>query len=109
LISLIKFYETYTLWSSSLCSVLQPPVTSYLLRPLFSQRPVLKHRQSYLLPLLRKTKLPQCNDCIIAGRIHTPGMGAILCLSTLSILFANLKTPRHRLTPSDYVALYTSD
>jgi hypothetical protein len=31
LITLILFGETCKLWSSSLCSLLQPPVTSYLL------------------------------------------------------------------------------
>jgi hypothetical protein len=39
------------LWSSSLCSFLQPPVTSFLipLRLKFSHRPVLKNLQSVFL------------------------------------------------------------
>jgi hypothetical protein len=33
LITLITFVEAYKLWSSSLCSLLQPPATSSILHP----------------------------------------------------------------------------
>jgi hypothetical protein len=36
LIALVMFGEAYQLWSSSLCSLLQPPATSSLLRPKYS-------------------------------------------------------------------------
>jgi hypothetical protein len=33
LVALITFHEAYNLWSSLLCSLLQPPATSSLLGP----------------------------------------------------------------------------
>jgi hypothetical protein len=50
LIILIILWEKYKLWSSSLCSLLQPPVTLSLFGPNIHKHPVLKHPQSMLPP-----------------------------------------------------------
>jgi hypothetical protein len=48
---LIVLEEEYKLWCSSLCSFLQPPVTSSLLSPnILFKHPALKHPQSMFLP-----------------------------------------------------------
>jgi hypothetical protein len=50
LIILIIIGEEHKLWSPSLCSFLQPPVTSSLFGLNILLRPVLKHPQSMFLP-----------------------------------------------------------
>jgi hypothetical protein len=51
LITLMTFSKTYKLWSSSLCSVLQPPATSSLLGPsIFLSTLFSEHPQSMYFP-----------------------------------------------------------
>jgi hypothetical protein len=56
LITLTTFVEVYTLRSSSLCSLLQPPSTSSLLVPIFSSPPCFQTPSIYIFPLVRETK-----------------------------------------------------
>jgi hypothetical protein len=54
LITLIIFGEAYTLWSSSLCSLLQPPVTSSLLGPNNLLSILFSNTSIYVLPFVRE-------------------------------------------------------
>jgi hypothetical protein len=56
LMILIILGEGYTLWSSSLCSYLQPHVTSSLFGPKFSSTPCSQTPSVYIPPLISETK-----------------------------------------------------
>jgi hypothetical protein len=56
LIILIILGEEYTLWSSSLCSLLQPAVTSLFSVQIFSSAPCSQTLSVYVPPLMSETK-----------------------------------------------------